>query len=136
MKRILLITVLLLVGFGETDAGGQLPNPQCSDGIDNDGDGLVDFPADPDCTDALDDSEADLPQCSDGIDNDNDGLIDFPADPSCTDALDDSEADIPVMLPTVWESGLVTLIMILAAFGAFAIYHYPQRKVTAHRYSR
>ena len=33
--------------------------PQCSDGIDNDGDGKIDFPADPGCTDASDDDEAD-----------------------------------------------------------------------------
>ena len=30
---------------------------QCSDGIDNDGDGLIDFPADPDCTSPFDDNE-------------------------------------------------------------------------------
>jgi hypothetical protein len=34
-------------------------DPQCSDGIDNDGDGLIDFPADPGCTDANDNNEAD-----------------------------------------------------------------------------
>ncbi|MEX2587196.1 MAG: hypothetical protein WD602_04285 [Actinomycetota bacterium] len=34
--------------------------PECSDGIDNDGDGKIDFPADPGCTDALDDDERDL----------------------------------------------------------------------------
>jgi len=33
------------------------PNPACSDGVDNDGDGLVDL-ADPDCQDALGASEA------------------------------------------------------------------------------
>jgi len=32
--------------------------PQCSDGIDNDGDGLVDYPADPGCSSATDDDEA------------------------------------------------------------------------------
>lgn len=32
--------------------------PQCSDGIDNDGDTLIDFPADLGCTDALDNDEA------------------------------------------------------------------------------
>jgi len=34
-------------------------NPECSDGIDNDGDGLVEFPNDPGCTDPNDNSEAD-----------------------------------------------------------------------------
>ncbi len=33
------------------------PNPQCSDGVDNDRDGLVDL-ADPDCGDALGESES------------------------------------------------------------------------------
>ena len=32
--------------------------PRCGDGIDNDGDGLSDFPADPGCTGATDDDEA------------------------------------------------------------------------------
>jgi hypothetical protein len=33
--------------------------PACSDGLDNDGDGLVDYPADPGCTSATDGDEAD-----------------------------------------------------------------------------
>jgi hypothetical protein len=36
------------------------PNPACSDGVDNDGDGLVDL-ADPDCGDALSESESPPP---------------------------------------------------------------------------
>jgi len=49
----------------------------CSDGADDDGDGLTDL-ADPGCADAGDDSEKDagLP-CDDGFDNDGDGRIDF-----------------------------------------------------------
>jgi uncharacterized repeat protein (TIGR01451 family) len=38
--------------------------PQCSDGVDNDNDGQIDFPADTDCTDANDNSEA--PESSGG----------------------------------------------------------------------
>ncbi len=75
-----------------------LADPQCSDGIDNDGDTLIDFPADPGCIDANDDDETDAPpvaQCSDGIDNDGDGLIDFPADPGCYIATDNDETDPP-----------------------------------------
>ncbi len=34
-------------------------SPQCSDGQDNDADALIDFPADPGCTDALDNDETD-----------------------------------------------------------------------------
>ncbi len=37
------------------------PPPQCSDGIDNDGDGLVDFPADPGCSSTTDDDEFNPP---------------------------------------------------------------------------
>jgi hypothetical protein len=70
-------------------------NPQCSDGIDNDGDGSIDFPDDPGCVSANDDTEdsAPSPQCSDGRDNDSDGKIDFPQDPGCISAHQDSEAD-------------------------------------------
>jgi uncharacterized repeat protein (TIGR01451 family) len=56
---------------------------QCSDGIDNDGDGKIDFPADPGCSSTQDNDEFNaLPQCSDGIDNDGDGAIDL-TDFSC-----------------------------------------------------
>ena len=68
--------------------------PACEDGIDNDGDGLIDYPADPGCTSPSDHSEQDpaLP-CDDGIDNDGDGLIDYPADPGCTSPTDPSEQE-------------------------------------------
>ncbi|HEV8320893.1 MAG TPA: hypothetical protein VG389_04720, partial [Myxococcota bacterium] len=66
--------------------------PQCGDGVDNDGDALIDFPADPGCVDPLDDDEVEPPQCSDGLDNDADGLVDLD-DPGCTDAADDSEVN-------------------------------------------
>ena len=51
----------------------------CSDGIDNDGDMLIDC-ADPDCS--SDSSCLESGNCSDGIDNDGDQLVD------CADALD------------------------------------------------
>jgi hypothetical protein len=35
--------------------------PQCSDGIDNDGDTLTDFPSDPGCLSAIDNDETDPP---------------------------------------------------------------------------
>ncbi len=38
-----------------------LPLPQCADGIDNDGDGRTDYPADPDCDDLSDDNESPPP---------------------------------------------------------------------------
>lgn len=44
--------------------------PACSDGIDNDDDGLIDFPDDPGCEDAQDNDETDptpVPVCGNGI---------------------------------------------------------------------
>ncbi|MCC6554239.1 MAG: DUF11 domain-containing protein, partial [Polyangiaceae bacterium] len=67
----------------------------CNDGLDNDGDGLVDYPADPGCESALDPDETDVPQCSNGLDDDGDGLADYPADPSCSSFLDDDESGAP-----------------------------------------
>jgi hypothetical protein len=76
---------------------------QCADGIDNDGDGLIDR-ADPGCwTNPLDpttynpnrDNEgARTSQCQDGLDNDSDGAIDFPADFSCSSRQDNDETNV------------------------------------------
>jgi subtilisin len=57
--------------------------PGCSNGLDDDGDELIDL-EDPGCDDANDLSEKapDLP-CDDGEDNDGDGLADFLEDPGC-----------------------------------------------------
>ena len=81
---------------------GAETGPQCSDGIDNDGDGVIDI-ADPGCHsdgnannpasfDPSDPSEADAPttgagdetgaECSDNVDNDGDGKVDE-RDPGC-----------------------------------------------------
>src|SRR3989338_3364056 len=77
------------------------PPPACSNGIDDDGDGLIDWDptnGDPGCTTPLDTDETNAPLpppppppavedtlllCSDGIDNDGDSLIDL-VDPSCS----------------------------------------------------
>jgi probable HAF family extracellular repeat protein len=89
--------------FGEFTVVGEGTNPagepegfvailsptDCNDGVDGDGDLLVDFPADPQCTSLGDRSEG--PDCSDGLDNDGDGQTDFPADAACTSASDLSE---------------------------------------------
>jgi hypothetical protein len=66
--------------------------PACSDGLDNNNNGLIDYPNDPGCSSAGDSSEA-VAQCSDGIDNDGNGLIDYPGDTGCSSALDDIEGD-------------------------------------------
>jgi hypothetical protein len=60
--------------------GGPIP---CSDGLDNEGDGLADFGADPGCNATGDLSETGTAICDDGADNDGDGYIDYPADPVC-----------------------------------------------------
>ena len=76
------------------DAG---PRPACGDGLDNDDDGLIDYPADPGCESLIDEDEADLrrPACDDEVDNDADGFTDFPADPGCGSLLDDDEFNEP-----------------------------------------
>jgi hypothetical protein len=59
----------------------------CADGIDNDGDGATDYPADPGCTAAADASENETSRpCDDRLDGDGDGHTDFPRDPGCQSA--------------------------------------------------
>lgn len=68
-----------------------IDQPDCDDGLDDDGDGLVDYPADPGCTNRADLSERD-PRlvCDNDLDDDFDGLVDQ-RDPGCTDPRDTSE---------------------------------------------
>jgi hypothetical protein len=61
---------------------------RCENGLDDDGDGLVDL-ADGGCAGASDPSEQ--PSCSDGLDNDGDLLFDAPDDPGCYSALNAKE---------------------------------------------
>jgi hypothetical protein len=87
-----------IVGFGE-DATGELYivmdgtsgqsngsvyrimlDAVCSNGEDDDGDGLIDFPADPGCVNPS--AAKENPKCNDLVDNDGDTLIDL-ADPGC-----------------------------------------------------
>lgn len=89
----------------QDDNPGDEGDPQCSDGVDNDGDGLIDT-NDPGCHwdgDSTnpgsyrpnDDNEANVSgprQCNDGIDNDSDGFVDL-ADPGCDNSSDDNESD-------------------------------------------
>lgn len=66
--------------------------PDCNDGLDEDGDGLIDYPADPGCASALDTSERSIGLvCDNGLDDDGDGEIDFPRDPGCNVGIDPSE---------------------------------------------
>ena len=71
---------------------------ECIDGIDNNGDGRIDFPFDPSCSSTSDDSEVTVcpgpacPACSDGADNNADGQTDFPNDSTCSSASFETEA--------------------------------------------
>jgi hypothetical protein len=63
----------------------------CRDGIDNDFDQAIDYPADPGCKNAL--GRKENPRCNNWIDDDDDGKVDhdggifgFPPDPQCADA--------------------------------------------------
>lgn len=81
---------------GSGDGGGDVAD--CNDGYDNDGDGFIDYPADPGCTSTSDTSEVNSdsgsdPACSDGIDNDGDGYIDYGSDPGCSGPSDNDETD-------------------------------------------
>jgi lysophospholipase L1-like esterase len=90
---------------GETcDDGNQGGCPEtcgvvtdCSDAVDNDGDGTVDFGEDFGCDSPYDLSERTTPgviACDDGVDNETvpDGLIDFPDDPGCAHPVQVTES--------------------------------------------
>lgn len=97
MHRALILLALILAlsaGGWSSHANAQAsPVYLCSDALDNDGDGLVDYPADTGCTSTTDNDEAvsALPLCSDGIDNDGDGSTDYPADGGCGSFSDTTE---------------------------------------------
>ncbi len=100
----------LILFAGLTACGGSDDDDNriaaCSDQIDNDNDGLTDFPNDPGCDSASDNNETDpdaLPACADGLDNDNDGDIDFPFDPGCDSASDVDETN-PATTPACSDS--------------------------------
>jgi hypothetical protein len=72
---------------------GNIEVTQCNDGVDNDGDGLVDR-ADPGCAESNGRSEsgAFVAYCADGVDNDRDGLVDM-EDGGCSNPEWDTEAN-------------------------------------------
>lgn len=79
---------------------------QCSDGVDNDLDGLTDYPSDSlGCTSLTDNDETDPPppptvyQCNDRIDNDSDHDVDYPTDSDCDSLTDDSEYYVDQSFP-------------------------------------
>jgi len=96
------------------DATCQLEAPDCGDGFDNDGDGLVDYGLaptnDPGCSTSL--TVRENPQCSNGVDDDFDGQVDFPADTKCKNVKDNDERTDP---PCGLGAELVLALPILAA---------------------
>jgi len=88
----------------------------CSNGLDDDLDGLVDSPNDPGCDSPTDSSErAAHLACDDGLDNDEDGEIDHPNDPNCLTVYTESEF-APVAVGSLWST--LTLASGLGAVGA------------------
>ena len=75
---------------------------QCSNGIDDDNDGLIDYPKDLGCQNPQDTNETNLfvpyydarnrAQCNDGLDNDHDGRIDSRWDNGCRNERDNDES--------------------------------------------
>ncbi|GEM_PF-6265581 len=100
------VSLVSVADFVESEGERVALVPACSDGLDNDGDGLVDA-ADPGCMDPFDNDEVEplwcsspenagldgcvvreeLGECADGLDNDGDGLADL-EDPGCMDRWD------------------------------------------------
>ncbi|MGH8454650.1 MAG: hypothetical protein ACRES4_07550, partial [Nevskiales bacterium] len=104
---IIAFTALSLTACGAKSKSNDPVAAQCADAADNDGDTLIDFPADPGCASASDTDETDTPPppvCSDGLDNDGDTKTDFPNDPGCTSSADTDETD-PVA-PTACSDGV------------------------------
>ena len=80
-----------LVDSGCSNSSDSSELSACENALDDDGDALVDHPADPGCFGAQDDSEQSASLvCDDGLDNDADGHVDG-ADPDCSDPSDPSE---------------------------------------------
>jgi hypothetical protein len=90
-----------------------IDQPGCSDGLDDDGDGLTDHPDDPGCTDPSDTNERGPAfTCDNGIDEDGDGAADYPADSDCTSPTSNAEA---VQAPSASLGGGLLAIALYAA---------------------
>jgi hypothetical protein len=71
----------------------------CSDGLDNDLDGLFDYPEEPGCPTPFDTNENDPiypADCADGDDQDGDGDIDYGQDAECLSAAQPGEECTPI----------------------------------------
>ena len=132
-----------LSGFN-ADKQGVIPPTAaavCSDSIDNDYDGKIDYPQDPGCSSAQDNDETDGPpllvyQCSDNIDNDYDEEIDYPQDQGCSFAQDNDEMDVvvppleekPVKVEEGFGAGVWIIIGLILVGGAGAALYFVMKK--------
>jgi hypothetical protein len=87
--------------------------PACSDGVDSDGDTLVDYPADGGCRATNDDTE--IEDCRDGVDNDLDGRTDYPADLQCTSPTHGTERPPPRRCGLLGIESFAPLALLLLA---------------------
>jgi len=117
-----LLSLLVMTGnYWSPTTGEPLP-ARCADGLDNDNDGLIDYPNDPGCESADDNDESNVPPaiCADGLDNDNDGLTDYPNDPGCsaaddndeTDPVNGHELDVQLNVTSDWNSGYCANVVV------------------------
>ncbi|MEK7664458.1 MAG: hypothetical protein AAB340_03445, partial [Patescibacteria group bacterium] len=80
------------IAFYAYSDGSCISQNQCSDNIDNDQDGAIDYPNDFSCSSASDNDETNpRAQCQDGVDNDGDGNVDYPQDAGCSNKQDNDE---------------------------------------------
>ncbi|HIH17762.1 MAG TPA: hypothetical protein HA282_04530 [Nanoarchaeota archaeon] len=87
----LLVVVVMAAAIFVQAGGGPRSAAQCRDGLDNDGDTYIDYPADPGCASKNDNNELGTVQCDNGVSDDFDGLIDYPDDPGCASVTDNNE---------------------------------------------
>jgi len=89
----IIVIVITLVAISFVVSAGYREPKECSDGVDNDLDGLIDFPKDTNCESEKDHYES-IEHCQDRIDNDKDGFIDYPNDDDCNSENDMSEESL------------------------------------------
>jgi hypothetical protein len=111
---------------GETDEGAALlylgTPGVCGDGVDQDGDLAIDFPADPGCASATDDTET--VDCANGLDDDGDQFVDA-ADPGCSGPDDGFERGPGLPCDDDVDDDLDKLVDSPADLGCFDAY-WPQ----------
>jgi hypothetical protein len=122
-------------GQGARVAVASQPATACDNGVDDDGDGLLDHPVDPGCSSPFDESELSVVQCDDGRDDDGDGAIDWrgddTGDPDCRGIGDRSE--LPSLPPGCGLGPeLALLLPALVAAAAVA----PQLRLGVSRRTR